>query len=340
MKNIARVFAIATCCMLMFSCKETKRHITSSGKAGEVIVVIDRNIWEGPVGIALRDTLEADCPFLPQREPLYTLVNITPNSFSNLFQVHRNIIMVHVDDSAVPGITTKYNVWAAPQCVINIEAMDLKSAIKMVNDNKELIVSTLEQAERDRVINNAIKYEETKVAPIVNNMAGGSPHFPINYAVKKKTENFIWITSDTQFTQQGIFVYKYPYNGEKDAMSCESIIKHRNQILKDNVPGMFENTYMTTSTFGTPSLEYIKYKDRHFAQVRGLWEVENDFMGGPFVSHSFYSQDGRYIIVLEGFVYAPKYDKREYLRQVEAIIYSFEWENNSEKDQNILEERK
>ena len=68
-----------------------------------------------------------------------------------------------------------------------------------------------------------------------------------------------------------------------------------------------------------------------FVEARGLWEVYNDFMGGPFVSHSFYSKDGRYIIVLDGFVYAPKFDKRQYLRQVEAIMYSFEWEKEDEE---------
>jgi hypothetical protein len=31
---------------------------------------------------------------------------------------------------------------------------------------------------------------------------------------------------------------------------------------------------------------------------------------------------------MEAFVYAPRYDKRSYLRQVESILYSFEWKNN------------
>ena len=31
------------------------------------------------------------------------------------------------------------------------------------------------------------------------------------------------------------------------------------------------------------------------------------------------------MIMLEAFVYAPKYDKRHYLRQVESVLYSFEW---------------
>ena len=51
-------------------------------------------------------------------------------------------------------------------------------------------------------------------------------------------------------------------------------------------------------------------------------------MGGPFVSHSFYSQDGSEIIVTEAFLYAPRYDKRQYLRQVESLLYSFEWKKD------------
>ena len=66
-------------------------------------------------------------------------------------------------------------------------------------------------------------------------------------------------------------------------------------------------------------------------QTRGMWEVKNDFMGGPFVSHSFYSPDGEDIIVAEAFVYAPRYDKRQYLRQVESLLYSWEWVGKDEE---------
>ena len=146
----------------------------------------------------------------------------------------------------------------------------------------------------------------------------------------KKTDDFIWISYDTEFTTQGIFIYKYPVVEGEDMMSLESFLAENNKVLKENVPGMFDNTYMMPSTFATPSIEYLKYKGRDFAQVRGFWEVYNDFMGGPFVAHAFYSPDGKEMIVLEAFVYAPKYDKRQYLRQVESVIYSFEWAKNEE----------
>ena len=47
---------------------------------------------------------------------------------------------------------------------------------------------------------------------------------------------------------------------------------------------------------------------------------------------TLYSRDGKDIIVLDGFVYAPRYDKRHYVREVESIMYSFEWAGTDKKD--------
>ena len=54
--------------------------------------------------------------------------------------------------------------------------------------------------------------------------------------------------------------------------------------------------------------------------MRGLWESVNDMMGGPFYSFTFPSADGQYNITVDGFVYAPQEPKRDYLREVEAIV--------------------
>ena len=117
---------------------------------------------------------------------------------------------------------------------------------------------------------------------------------------------------------------------DPEPFTVDKLVGKRNEVLKANVPGMFDNTYMTTADYVRPEMKFLSYHDHHFAQLRGFWEVEGDFMGGPFVSHSFYSKDGRDIIVLEGWVYAPKYDKRQYLRQVESFLYSFEWDKDED----------
>ena len=320
----------ATALITLGSCSQEQRKKALlpniSGKAGEVIVVIGQNDWEGAVGTVLRDSLTCDFPQLPQREPLFTLVNVPQSAFGSMFQIHRNIIIINISkDVTEPGGVYRNDVWAAPQTVIRVNAPDSETAVEILKENNTTIVGMLEEAERDRMIRNARKYEQQGIAPVVTEMVGGSPHFPSGYRIKKKTDNFIWVTYDPEYVSQGIFIYKYPVVKGQDMMSSQSLLTENSLMLMDNVPGMFENTYMTMSSFAPPTIKYMKYRGLEFAEIRGLWEVHNDYMGGPFVTHVFYSPDGEYMIGLEGFVYAPKFDKRHYLRQVESIIYSFEW---------------
>ena len=310
----------------LVSCGNSKNVLPGvSGKAGEVIVVIEKAHWDGELGDALREYLACDCDFLPQPEPLYNLAYVTPAGFTNMFQSHRNIIMVHIDqDVKEDGITFYNNKWARPQCIIMINAKGLDEAVAVVRRDYEKIRARLEQAERDRVVASARLYEAKEIRENVAERFGGSIVFPSGYVIKKINDSFAWIGNDNTYVYKDILVYRYPANG-KDDLQPETIIGQRNRILKENVPGMFDGTYMTTSQVAEPKVSYINYKGHDFAETRGFWEVENDFMGGPFVSHSFYSLDGSEILVFEAFVYAPKYDKRQYMRQTESLLYSFQW---------------
>ena len=61
---------------------------------------------------------------------------------------------------------------------------------------------------------------------------------------------------------------------------------------------------------------------QYAVELRGLWELENDYMGGPFVSFTTLDKKRNRIITVEGFVFAPRYDKHNYIRKLEAILYS------------------
>ena len=319
--------------LALSACKNTGPLLpTVSGKAGEIIVVMEKHDWEDTLGSDVRDLLACDCPWLAQKEPLYNLVNVIPSAFAELFKVHRNIILFQVGpqiDSV--GIIYKHDVWAAPQCVIQLSAPTAAQASELLKEKGPMIVSSIEQAERDRVIRNTLRYEEYTIYPQIADIFGGSPHFPSGYKLRKATDTFAWIADDKQ-AYQDVFVYRYPV--EDDPFTLDKIIAHRNAMLQENVPGMFDGTYMTTSEYFAPTLEYLKYRGRDLVQVRGMWEVQNDFMGGPFVSHSFYSPDGSEIIVAEAWVYAPQFDKRQYLRQVESVLYSWEWKAASGTEEN------
>ena len=172
-------------------------------------VLVNKGEWEGTIGNLLRDSLACDFPFLPQREPLFDLVNVAPGGFTSMFQLHRNIIIVNIGSEVTEeGVVYKNDVWAAPQCVIRLNAPTEEVAEEVFRENSMKIKAVLEQAERARIIANTKRYEELALAPVVTAMAGGSPHFPSGYKLKARKDNFIWITYSTQFTEQSILIYK------------------------------------------------------------------------------------------------------------------------------------
>lgn len=333
MKKTVCFWAALACAILtLCSCNNgNKRNLLPnvSGKAGEVLVVIDREQWEGNLGMAIRSVLADDCPYLAQREPLFSLSNVPSGSFNNMFKMHRNILIVNINpQNQNAGMVYHPNQWAQPQVVAQINAFDEEGAVELFRENGAQVAEYFEQAERDRIIANAQLYEELKLRDPVEKVTGGILHFPSGYKLRKVTDNFVWIADEKQYTSQTVLIYRYPVGQESGLFTLESIIGHRNEIMQANVPGPSDGSYMTTSTAFEPQMRYLRYHGREFVETRGFWDVHGDFMGGPFVSHSFYSPDGKDIIVLEAFVYAPKYDKRQYLRQVESLLYSFEWKKD------------
>ena len=331
MKKLGLLIALMATVFSLPGCKQRSRGNllpNVSGKAGEIVVVIDKDNWEGNIGNSLREILAGDCPYLAQREPLFTLVNVPPGSFNNLFKMHRNILILNVNpQNQKAGMMYKRDQWARPQSVAQINAFDEEGALGVLSEAQEQLPEFFEQAERDRIIANSILYEELTLREPVERLTGGILHFPSGYKLRKVTDDFVWIADEKQYTSQVVLAYRYPVP-EEDPFDVDNIIAKRNEVMQANVPGMFDGTYMTTSQAIPPTARSLKYRGIDFMETRGFWEVQGDFMGGPFVSHSFYSKDGKDIIVLEAFAYAPRYDKRQYLRQVESILYSFEWKNS------------
>ena len=319
------LFALAMTATLT-GCKNngTKILPTISGKPGEVAVVCTKVEWESEPGSTLRTLLCDEVPYLPQVEPAYDLFNVPQQAFNKVFQVHRNIIIIDTDKKYTESTLSVYrDVWSTPQLVIGIKAPDAATAAELIARRGDKILSTLEQTERDRVITNIHNFENADLHKTVQKMFGGAPLFPNGYTVKRTADNFIWVSNETTFTVQSILMWKYPYRDSTD-LSAEALAAKRNEMTREYIPCTLEGSYMMLNPDIFPGSAKITVNGREVVEMRGLWEAYNDFMGGPFLSHSFLSEDGSQIITMDAFVYAPKYDKRNYLRQVEGILYSYE----------------
>ena len=112
------------------------------------------------------------------------------------------------------------------------------------------------------------------------------------------------------------------------ASTISSVLKVQfasSQILSFT-PAQAEGSYTGTErrveiTSRVVDFEGVKYA----VETRGQWRSFGDFMGGPFVSYTLLSPDGTQLVELIGFVYCPRFDKRDYLMQVDGICRSIKW---------------
>ena len=129
---------------------------------------------------------------------------------------------------------------------------------------------------------------------------------------------------DNHDVQQGFFIYREPYTSDEQ-FSMQARLSKRNEVLKDHVPGPTPRSFMTTEMRYTPSYEEVVFNGGFASELRGLWRIEGDYMGGPFYSLTAYDERSGELVTVEGYAYAPFFDKREYMREVEAIVRSLVW---------------
>lgn len=302
-----------------------------SGNPGEVVVIMDKTPWEGSPGEGFRKLLEEETPGLPQQEPLFDVVNISRKAFTDLFKIHRNIIFTSISPSNTQaGIQVEYNKWAKPQMVITMVAPDRESFDKLFNNNSQKILGLLYKAERDRLMDNYKSYSEAALIKRVEKRTGLHLNIPKGYYYAMDTNNFIWLSHETSETSQGIFIYYYDYT-DTATFTLNALINKRDEILMRYVGGETPGSYMTTELQVLPYFRSFKLNDVYTAELRGLWKVEGDFMGGPFISITQLDETHNRVVTVEGFVYAPKFNKRNYIRQLEAILYSLEFVKPEQK---------
>jgi hypothetical protein len=324
MRRILLFFGFLSLLLLNYSCKYDTDTLKPkvSGQSGEILLVMTQAQWEAPLGDTIRRIFSHDQPGLPQPEPVFSVIHVTPDQFARIFMTHRNIVNIKIDSKySEAGMSMANDRWSVPQLIIDITAPNDTSCINLLTTNGDLLTNKINEAERQRVLINYKKYQEADISRKLKKKYGLDLIIPKGYSLDVDSSDFVWIANETPLTSQGILIYFYPYKSE-DAFLPDHLIQKRNEFLKRYVKGPVDNTWMTTENLIPPAYSEFEKDSLYFAKLKGLWKLQNGFMGGPFVSISTVDKKKNRVITLEGYVYAPRNKKRELLRQVESIIYS------------------
>jgi len=152
-----------------------------------------------------------------------------------------------------------------------------------------------------------------------------------NYKVGK---DFLWASTNRASADMNFVIYSYPYT-DRNTFTKEFFVHKRDSVMKANIPGEREGMYMATDSMFV-DVKNIMVKGEYAQEARGLWEMEGDMMGGPFVSHARVDRANGRVIVAEAFIYSPDKMKRNLMRQMEASLYTLRLPNETLLDEVVV----
>ena len=285
----------------------------------ELLVVANKDWLKTEAGQKLVEIVEAPISGLPQREGNFRVTYVNPEAFKGVFQFYANILVVKVDMKYEESrMTLEKDLYARPQVVEGLYAPTDWAFVRLLEAHKKDILRHFNENEFARERKFLEKNYNGAVMAQVKKQFGVSINVPQDVDEMKIGENFLWASASKKDFQQNVCIYTLPWSNN---LSFEDV---RDSVMKVNIPGDREDQWMETDR-RTVMIDDITRTD--LLVVRGLWDMRNDAMGGPFVSYCYVDTIRNRFLIVEGFVFAPDKKKRPIIRQLEAALQTMTFES-------------
>lgn len=323
----------------------------STGRPGDIIIVIDSIQWKGPVGSALRKVLRAEVPGLPRDEVLFNVINVHPSQKIELLTQIRNLMYVFTLDENTAGsnaiikgftpesidqirsdtsyyVSTAQDVNAKGQVVMYLFGQNEEMLIHHIEENARSIVEFFDKAERKRLTDTILKTKATQsITKFLIDKYQCELRLPYGFQLADQQNDFVWFRKMEFEVDKDVFITWKPYESEYQLLP-DSLVAWRDEVARQYLFGDPENpiSYLMTETdvpFNPVRGKQVEINGHYAMEIKGLWRTNNKSMGGPFVGYSLVDQKKGLLYYIEGFTYSPSKSQREIMRELETILRTF-----------------
>ncbi len=309
------------------SCNDTgKRDASllkkSVGNINRLLVITPNDFWNAEVGEAIRDYFAAPVEGLPQDEPMFSMNQMPPETFSDFARSNRIFLQVGIGKE--DKVVIKNDVYAKPQVGAYIVGTSKESIIKLIEENYKQIIESFHETElmeKQRRINVSLMKLDS-----LQSKLGVKLRVPSAYHIAKQNDTFFWLRKELKEGNNNIMVYTAPMNMiGKDSTVVADIIKIRDSIGSKLLPVEDDDLFITEEAYA-PYFFNSSLDGRPAYETKGIWEVKGAWMSGPFVNYIVKDEKHNRYIVLEGFTHAPSVEKRDLQFELQAILNSAKFE--------------
>lgn len=302
-----------------------------TGAPSEVVCEVPQYLWENGADTAFQKVFFANYPALPQPEYMFNLLHYKPKEINQLLRCHRNYVKLSIDTSLEAGQIKKIaDKFSRDQIYFEIAVPSYHAMMPYLQDALPYISEQIREKERTRFV----QTHRGKNLPLTNKVKEKfniQINAPVGFKLAKEKNHFLWFNRERVRTlsgtghdiTDGLLIFETPYS-DSSSVSEKAVYAQINQFLAE-VPGPAENSHMILEMKYYLEGRNINFSQNFARECRGLWKMDGAFMGGSFISLSIpHFQKGRIVHVL-GFVYAPKFNKREFVKELESMVYSVQF---------------
>ena len=278
---------------------------SSTGILSEVIFVVEDALWENQVKDVVFRTFGSLIQGLPQDESSFSVVQINPSQFKSIYKIHKNIVIIAKN---IPT-SNQEDKWAYGQFVAHLgwdnNASNLAQSLKKLRE-----IFVLKEINSIRI--SLAKISQKKIEETLKLNFKIDCIVPKEYVIHENSESFFSARSTSSSVKSDEFKHIFTFS------FVPKLVTFREELLQ-KTDSIFEKYLIGTNkgSYGRIEQEYHRPVEVENT-YRGLWKLENEFMGGPFLIKTYFVEDK--IVVNVGLVYAPHTTKRKYIKELEAIL--------------------
>ena len=296
-----RIFVFIFITVMLFSCYNNSNVLPSStGNKSDILVVATESFWSNNKS-KIKQIFEQPIYGVNKVEPTFKTIHINHFEFKNIFKRNKNILIFGENIKS----SIQKNKWAKNQLVVFLKA-DINKMLSSESLDKTLKI--FEANEIDLIKNEIRKKSNKQVEKDIYNNFSVKTFFPSIYSIVENKEDFFWASYNPPNIEEIQHIMFFVIDSK--LANDTKCLNYTDSVISNNIFGNKDNTYVTIEELYEPICENNI--------CRGLWKLENGFMGGPFLLKK-YNRDKKTIISV-GLVFAPQKNKRDYMKNLEAIL--------------------
>jgi hypothetical protein len=321
----------------------------ANGEHGQVLVSIETDLWEDDIDSIFAKAFSQNAvgPYI-YNEPIFDYINESPKTMTRSRLNNRNFMRIVLEESKTydeTEVTVKENYKSTGQLYVMFRDSDKSRLKQFLKENLKTYIALYDVEENERMLADFLNNRNTQFDEVAKEKFGISvaindeARFKANkdsiiYALHKSVDE---ITKDnpatgakggTYWANRGVLIWNTPYVNE-ESMLPGQILATRDSVLKKHVEGTVKGSYMATEYYEThkPKVQFTTINDHRVVLIEGLWKHAGDAAasgGGPFVQASLHHPTNGSVVTVCAYVFAPRFNKREYIREIRTIINTIE----------------